>query len=167
MVLIKQHVSAYCEAIIRFTMFSYRKLTFARDSAHRLPGSHRTYSGHSEPRPTMYFSVIVGFNKVRNLFWSKGSVQNLGSSCLVYTLYSKFMSVSERNVKIFPFPVPLVLCVPRDHVRDCCIYGNNFRAFSAVERGAEWDEARTNCCGSVIRKGPGARICCFRRYHYL
>jgi len=24
--LIKQHVSAYCEAIIRFTMFAYRRL---------------------------------------------------------------------------------------------------------------------------------------------
>jgi hypothetical protein len=78
--------------------------------------------------------------------------------------------------KSFPFPVRLVLCVPTDHVRECYIYGNNFRKFSATMMGCggarsegrgEWDEAKTNYRGSAIRKGPGVRLCCFRWYNYF
>ena len=90
----------------------------------------------------------------------------------MYTLYSKFMKVSKKeheNHFLFRFPW---CCVCQQIMSESAIFMATTSANSVRLRGGrggrgEWDEARTNYWGSAIRKGPGARLCCFRWYQYF
>jgi hypothetical protein len=86
-------------------------------------------------------------------FWFKVSDQNLGSSCLLYTIYNKSMNVAERNTKIISVSIYRgAVCAKRLCQR---------RAISIVTMFAN-SRAGLRCRYKLPGPGDseGTRVCC-------